>query len=74
MLTQVHYKTGHKIEFNIGDIVYLKTDEEQHSRMVTSISLRPGGMVTYCLSFGSYESWHYGIEISDEQDIVKKIK
>lgn len=63
--------TGHKIEFEIGQIVYLKTDNEQHGRMVTGISLRPNRSVTYCLAFGETETWHYGIEIDDERDILK---
>lgn len=62
---------AHNIEFEIGQTVYLKMDNEQHGRMVTGISLRPNGSVTYCLAFGTTETWHYGIEISDERDIVK---
>jgi hypothetical protein len=63
--------TGHKIEFEIGQKVYLKMDNEQHGRMVTGISLRPNRSVTYCLAFGTTETWHYGIEIDDERDIIK---
>lgn len=63
--------TGHKIEFEIGQTVYLKMDNEQHGRMVTAISLRPNRSVTYCLAFGTTETWHYGIEIDDQRDIVK---
>ena len=46
-------------------------DNEQHGRMVTGISLRPNRSVTYCLAFGTTETWHYGIEIDDERDIIK---
>lgn len=63
--------TGHKIYFEIGQTVYLKMDNEQHERMVTGISLRPNRSVTYCLAFGSTETWHYGIEIDDKRDILK---
>lgn len=59
------------IEFEIGQTVYLKMDNEQHGRMVTGISLRPNRSVTYCLAFGTTETWHYGIEIDDERDVVK---
>ena len=63
--------TGHEINFYIGQLVYLKTDNEQHERMITAISLRPNKNVTYCLAFGTIESWHYEIEINCERDIIK---
>ena len=71
VLPAVFLSTGHKIEFEIGQTVYLKMDNEQHGRMVTGISLRPNRSVTYCLAFGTNETWHYGIEIDDERDIIK---
>jgi hypothetical protein len=70
-LPAVFLSTGHKIEFDIGQKVYLKMDNEQRERMVTGISLRPNQSVTYCLALGTTETWHYGIEIDDERDIVK---
>lgn len=65
--------TEYKIQFDIGQLVYLKTDNDQHERIITAISLRPNKSVTYCLSFGTTESWHYGIEISCERNIVKSL-
>ncbi len=70
VLPAVFLSIGHKIVFEIGQIVYLKMDNEQHGRMVTGISLRPNRSVTYCLAFGTTETWHYGIEIDDERDIA----
>ena len=64
-------QTGHRLYFNIGQVVYLKTDKEQIDRIVTGIMLRPNRSVTYCLSLGAIESWHYALEIDDEKDIVK---
>lgn len=58
--------------FNIGDIVYLKTDTEQCARIVTAYLTRKG-TITYCLALGINESWHYDIEISTEKDIVLKL-
>lgn len=60
-----------RFEFELGQLVYLKTDNEQSARMVTAISLRPNQSVLYCLSLGSTESWHYGIEIDAQRDVVK---
>lgn len=67
-------QTGHEIEFQIGQIVYLKTDEQQTERMVTVLSLKANNSVTYCLSLGATESWHFGIEISSEKDTLKAVK
>ena len=63
--------TGHFLEFHIGQTVYLKTDEDQLARMVTGIFLRPNNSVSYCLTLGTNETYHYGIEIDEERDIVK---
>lgn len=71
VLPGFHVLTEHDVGFKIGQIVYLKMDNDQHARMVIGISLRPSRSVTYCLAFGSTESWHYEIEISEERDIVK---
>ena len=59
------------ISFNIGDTVYLKTDIDQHKRMVTGYTVRNDGVV-YLLSFGSEETSHYELEISDEMDVLLK--
>ena len=60
-----------KIEFNIGDTVYLKTDIDQYKRMITGYTVREGA-VMYLLSFGSEETSHYELEISDEMDVLLK--
>lgn len=48
---------------NIGAVVYLLTDEDQLKRVVTAISIRSGGYITYELSQGDSASWHVGTEI-----------
>lgn len=62
--------TGHILHFTIGQMVYLKTDKDQHARMITGIQLRPHNSVMYYLSLGTTESGHYDIEINDEKDIM----
>jgi hypothetical protein len=69
----VFLSTGHKIEFNIGQIVYLKTDIEQKARIVTGINLKPNKGVIYCLACGTNETYHYGIEIDEDKDILKSM-
>ena len=55
------------VKYSIGQIVYLKTDEDQSPRMVTGIHLRPGS-AAYSLSYGTSESTHYEIEIMKCKD------
>jgi hypothetical protein len=58
--------------FFIKDVVYLRTDKEQCPRIVTGITIREGS-VTYGLSHGAAESWHYGFEITKEENLLTKI-
>lgn len=58
-----------KIEFELGEMVYLKTDGSQRQRMVTGVIMRPG-VCLYSLSSGSQESNHYALEICRERDEV----
>lgn len=60
-----------QIQFLIGQTVFLKTDNEQHARIITGILLRPNNAISYCLTFEANESWHYAIEINEERDIIK---
>jgi hypothetical protein len=55
--------------FDIGQVVYLKTDKEQAERMITGIMIRPSG-ISYAISCGASESWHYEFEIVEEKNIV----
>ena len=57
-------------KFNIGQIVYLKTDPEQRERLVTAIVIRGYGIL-YSVSFETDESTHYDFEIASEKDITK---
>lgn len=61
-----------KLKFEIGEIVYLKTDNEQLDRFVTGVNIRVGS-ISYALTNGTNESWHYDFEISKEIDVLKKI-
>jgi hypothetical protein len=63
--------TGHVLEYNIGDIVYLRTDSDQSDRFVIEIGLFPSGLVIYTLRCGIEESSHYGFELVKEKDILK---
>lgn len=61
------------VTYNIGDIVYLKTDTEQKPRIVTAIEVRQGMLVLYQLSQGVAVGYHYDVEISNDINIIDKI-
>jgi hypothetical protein len=58
-----------KRQYNIGDVVYLRTDREQMARLITGIVIRPN-TIMYYLSCETMETVHYEIEITTERDIV----
>ena len=58
------------MKYEIGEIVYLVTDPEQHARIITGINIRKSG-VQYELAFETSASWHYDFEMSRERDIIK---
>lgn len=59
-------------KFNIGDIVYLKTDSEQQTRIIFCIEVYKNEIV-YKLCAGTVVSTHYEFEISAEKDVVNSI-
>lgn len=61
------------IEFAIGEIVYLKTDDEQRRRIVTAIKFCPDDSLLYELICGTLQSCHYAFEISAEEDVAAKV-
>ena len=57
--------------YNIGNIVFLKTDNEQVPRMITGILIRPYGNIFY-LSKSDTETTHFEIEFtSDINELIK---
>lgn len=56
-------------KFDLGELVYLKTDEDQKQRMVTKISATLDGGLLYDLSCGTVITCHYEKEISEEKNI-----
>ena len=58
--------------YQIGETAFLITDTEQKQRIVTGIQIRKGS-ITYALSCGVDETWHYDYEISSCKDILKEL-
>ena len=60
------------VEFKhgFGDIVYLKTDPDQHPRQVIKVSAAPKESEEYELAYGDGASWHFELEISKEKNVL----
>ena len=56
--------------FDIGEIVYLKTDLEQLPRIIIAIMTCADNGILYKLSQGESVTWQYEIELSREQDVA----
>lgn len=56
-------------EFEIGDIVYLKTDREQLPRIVYCYRVYTESII-YDIASGTITSSHYSFEISKEQNVL----
>lgn len=54
-------------KYNIGDIVYLRTDIDALERIVTSIVVSEGNSIKYELSLAEGVSLHYENEITTEK-------
>jgi hypothetical protein len=61
------------MRFKIGQPVYLKTGNDKGERIITRISVFPGGK-QYELSYGTETSWHYACELIVEKPKEKPIK
>ena len=62
-----------ELKYQIGDVVYLITDPDQSERLVTAIHIYPQGLVSYRLSYGTTETYHYEMEIASERHIKKAL-
>lgn len=59
-------------KFNLGDQVYVKVDPLQSVNMVVEIVVTPVGLY-YTISNGDSERQFYAMELSKDEDSVKKI-
>ena len=58
--------------YNIGDLVFLSTDQDQKQRLVTGILIRQGHTLYY-LSSGVDESVHYDFEITEVKSVLNTL-
>lgn len=57
-------------KYDFGQTVYLVTDDEQRSRLVTGFRICNHSEIIYYLSYGTIVSEHYDFEISSEKNYV----
>ena len=66
-----------KIEtkYDIGQIVYFRTDSEQAEYLITGMTIRPGntGSIVYLLSANGIEYSAFDFEISKERNRMKEL-
>ena len=62
------------LDFDFGDKAFVVTDPDQTERIVTGMKILPGYQVIYELSLDNDIDYHYGFELSDEEDVSKRIK
>lgn len=55
--------------FNIGECVFLITDDDQKTRIVTGIQVS-STEILYRLAQGTNESWHFDYEIAKEKNYL----
>jgi len=58
-------------KYNIGDVVYLKTDPDQFERIVIAFCWTPD-RITYGLMCGTESTYHYDYEITVVKNEVIK--
>lgn len=59
------------LAFEIGQEVYLKTDDDQKKRIVCEVNLKQTGVI-YRLCCGIADSWHYDFEITVDINVKAK--
>jgi hypothetical protein len=55
-------------KYEIGSIVYLKTDGDQCARMITEIIVKPNDFIVYGCSMCTNDTHHYECELSSERN------
>lgn len=63
-------KNIYQSEYQIGEIVYLKTDSDKNARIITAIQFQGNGNIIYLLTLGTTNTWCYDIEMSREKTFL----
>jgi hypothetical protein len=57
-------------KFDIGQVVYLRTDKEQEPCIITCLTVYRDGDVLYEVNRGSHSSRHFDFELSNERNLA----
>lgn len=67
----IKFPTGHVVDYDYEDVVYIRSDVDQIPRIVIGYVLKSGDSVKYILSLGaSGEGEFMGIEISKNKNLM----
>ena len=61
-------------QYNIGDMVFVRTDPDQNATIITGIKICPNGHYVYLCSAGNATNQFYEVELSTEinQELLNK--
>ena len=59
-----------KAKFNLEEIIYLITDEDQKERIITGVLLEPNS-IQYRVVCGTNTSWHFECELNTSKNYSK---
>jgi hypothetical protein len=62
-----------EIKYNIGQTVFLKTDQRQEDRLVYGYKVYRNEVI-YLLTFGTQISEHYDFELTADRDQLKCVE
>jgi hypothetical protein len=57
-------------EYDFGEVVYLKTDPEQHPAIIFSINIYKAGEIMYEVIRGTVTSKHYDFELTRDKNLI----
>jgi hypothetical protein len=63
-----------KTKFSIGELVFIKTDEDQRENIIVSINIYPNNMITYTIGNAGYYTEVYEFELTREKNTLKKVQ
>jgi hypothetical protein len=58
------------VEYEIGEVVYIKSDPEQMSAIVIGYVINPGNSLMYKLAVGLDVTYHYDVELTLNKGVI----
>lgn len=67
-MNQINFK------YDIGEMLILVSDPEQHERIVVGYTVIPNNIILYRVCLGTLTSEHYEFELTEQPDILKALQ